>query len=50
MYKLVDKFKRNAEKSLEENILNSLKESRKQGKNKFKLFIFLKIVENIILF
>ena len=50
MFKLVVKFKRNAENFLKENIAKSSKKSRKQGKNKFKLFIFSKVVESKIFF
>ena len=50
MFKLVVKFKRNAENFLKENIAKSSKKSRKQGKNKFKLFIFFKVVESKIFF
>ena len=50
MFKLVDKFKRNAENIFEENIEKSSKESREQGKNKFKLFRFFKVVEIKIFF
>ena len=39
MYKLVDEFKRNAQKSFEENIEPS-SENSKRGKNKTKLLIF----------
>ena len=44
MYKLINKFKRNAQKRFEENIETS-KESCKQGKNKLKFFLFFKVVE-----
>ena len=36
MLMLVDKVKRNAQKSFEENIAKSLEENFKQGKNKLK--------------
>ena len=42
MYDLVYKFKRNAEKSFEENFEYSLKENCKQG-NKIKILYYLKL-------
>ena len=40
MYELVDKFKRNAHKSFEENVAQSSTCNSKRGKNKTKFFIF----------
>ena len=43
MYKLVDKFKRNAQKKFEENSSQSSTEKSKQGKNTTKFCIYLKL-------
>ena len=45
MYKLIDKFKRNAQKRFEEKIEKSSNKSHKQGKNKLKLFLYFKVDE-----
>ena len=46
MYKLVDRFKRNAQKRFEENIAKPSTGNSKRGKNVIKFLIFFKIVEN----
>ena len=45
MYKLLDRFKRNAQKYLEESVAKSSMENSKQGKNKIKFFVLFEIKE-----
>ena len=46
MYELVKRFKRNAQKSFEENIAKSSIENSKRGNNKTKFFMFYKVLAN----
>ena len=43
VYKLINTFKRNAQKSFEENIAQSSTEKPKEGQDKTKFFIYLKL-------